>query len=312
MAETSFPIVEQPLSAEQWKSVTLGMGDGVLDEGGAPYRPRQWSNTDNSVQVSVSTATGYASAIVQGFFHKIDAPVTLQIPAVTTRTTYYVALQYDPAREAMPVQLGVFTSLDDSGGKFYLVLYRIVRMPNQLLTDAEFSDSYPRVAPTGMVYESAFLPDPDSVLYGSVFFVHAENDLVMAKSPSGASDNSRSWVSLLNSGWDEWGDTSAYVYPGHGARRAIQRNGSSRRLRGRIARVTGEPFNTQNPVGYLMASLAPADRPKHTQAFVTACSGVSSPGYARVEVSASSGEVRAWVAQQSSWISLDGIVFDTN
>ena len=38
MAEESFPVVEQPMSADQWQSVTLGIGNGILDEGGFPYK----------------------------------------------------------------------------------------------------------------------------------------------------------------------------------------------------------------------------------------------------------------------------------
>lgn len=37
-AQVSFPKVNAPLTAEEWASVTLGIGNGTLDEGSGNYR----------------------------------------------------------------------------------------------------------------------------------------------------------------------------------------------------------------------------------------------------------------------------------
>src|SRR5699024_9148291 len=171
MTETSFPVVEEPLTADQWSAVTLGIGSGILDTGGGPYFLANFSNVSNTVDVTVSQ-DGYAQAIVAGFYHKMDADVTLSIPAVSSPTTYHIALQYDPLRAARPVQLGAFTGLDRTQGKQYVVLHEIDREPDQLLTEATRRWVRPRVVPTIMVSRPRELPPASSVLWGTVGICH--------------------------------------------------------------------------------------------------------------------------------------------
>ena len=98
MVESSFPMRNTPMSDEEWKLVTLGVGSGVLNEGGDPYRLTNINNATNQVTVNVSTQTGLAQAIVAGFYHRLDAPVVLDVPAVTKATTYWIVLEYSPDR----------------------------------------------------------------------------------------------------------------------------------------------------------------------------------------------------------------------
>lgn len=319
MAETSFPVLDQPLTDKQWSSVTKGIGDGVLDDGGNPYRLESLSNAQNTGVIRVDRGNGdnggpgYAHAILSGFYHKIDADLTVSLPAVTSTTTFYIALQYDPTRSTMPVKLVVVKSLDYSGGKTYCVLHTVRRQANQLLTDAVRTAHKPKVAPTIVVDTEDLLPPVDHVLWGTLAVaVHPTFQMFRAGVDTQGDDaGSLKWYSLTDPNWIVLGDTSTYRWPGHGARRAIQKIGRTRKLRGRLERVSGENFNTGNTTGYLMMSLGGDDVPANTQAFITTCQGTSSPGYARVEVSATSGEVRAYVAQNTGWVSLDGIVFDT-
>ncbi|MCW1250722.1 hypothetical protein ODZ83_11190, partial [Acaricomes phytoseiuli] len=95
------------------------------------------SDETNQATIHADTMTGYAHAILRGFYHRIDAPVLLDLPPVAATTTYTIALQYDPTRAQAPVKLGVFTSVDQSGGKAYIVLHTVTRQPSQLLTQAE-------------------------------------------------------------------------------------------------------------------------------------------------------------------------------
>ncbi|MCW1250718.1 hypothetical protein ODZ83_11170, partial [Acaricomes phytoseiuli] len=85
--EESYPVLEKPLTDHQWKSVTLGIGDGILDEGGNPYRVTV-SDETNQATIHADTMTGYAHAILRGFYHRIDAPVLLDLPPVAATTTY--------------------------------------------------------------------------------------------------------------------------------------------------------------------------------------------------------------------------------
>ena len=66
-SEYSYPVVNQPLNDEMWQYITLAMGDGVLDEGGYPYRLRGRENVNNTLRISVSTVTNTAQAVLRGF-----------------------------------------------------------------------------------------------------------------------------------------------------------------------------------------------------------------------------------------------------
>lgn len=170
MAETSFPVLEKPLSDVQWKTVARAFGTGVMDEGGNPYNLTNLSNINNTATIAVDTRVGYNHAVVSGFYHKMDTPVTVSLPAVSSTTTYYVALRYDPTDKAMPVKLVAVTSLDTSGGKEYLVLWEVTRNANQLLTDSARVKKRPIISPTLVVDTPSALPAATSVLWGTRAF----------------------------------------------------------------------------------------------------------------------------------------------
>lgn len=167
MTETSFPVLEKPLNDQQWKSVTLGIGDGVFDEGGNPYNLVSKNNVNNTAVITVDSKKGYSHAILKGFYHKIDQNMPVTIPAVSSTTTFYITLVYDPLNKAMPVTLQVLTTLDRTSGKEYLVLWSVKRQANQLLTDAEFSKFRQTIVPKIQVDYAENLPDPKSVLFGT-------------------------------------------------------------------------------------------------------------------------------------------------
>ncbi|WP_346843729.1 hypothetical protein [uncultured Rothia sp.] len=167
MTEYSFPVLEKPMNDQQWKSVTLGIGDGVFDEGGNPYNLINKNNATNTVTITVDSKKGYAHAILKGFYHKIDSDMTVSVPAVTSNTTFYIALVYDPFNANFPVVLKVITSLDRTSGKEYLILWKVERKPNQLLTDAIFTKFRQTIAPSIQVDDADSLPDSNSVLFGT-------------------------------------------------------------------------------------------------------------------------------------------------
>ena len=308
MAEESFPVVEQPMSAEQWRSVTLGIGSGVLDEGGAPYRLVNVSNANNTVTVAVDSITGYAHAILRGFYHKIDANVTLSVPAVTAKTTYYVALQYDPERTA-PVVLDVFTSLDRSGGKDYLVLHEIVRDPNQLLTDAARTKVDTKVTPTVTVDTYDALPDPGSVLYSTLAVVRLPSEKIYQS--RGTTD--RVWTLLIDTEatlpfqWNDRGSTGTYTSPVAGGHvRSVGRRGRERVLRGRVSLASGNNFQPGNVYQPFSGVLDAEDRPSRVESFICGVNGASTLGFARVEIG-TDGTLQAYVSKPSTWIDFGNV-----
>ena len=302
MAEESFPMRDAPMTDEQWKQVTLGIGTGVLNEGGDPYRLTNINNATNQVTVNVSTTTGLAQAIVAGFYHRIDAPVVLDVPAVTSATTYWIVLEYSPLRlesSEPPVQLKVVTGStpDTSSGRQYLVLHKFYRRPNELLTDANYRAVKPRVAPLLQVRDTSELPEPETVIRGTVAVVHGDYpDLKIAKADPG---QSVAWVSILSGTWQTVGDrTHTTNFPG--APKQFKRVGNTRYLRGQFYRATEGPYTTSG-LGYLVATLGDADLPKQGMRFpvtpVIHGSGNIADADAYIVISAMNNEVRLYLTR---------------
>lgn len=167
MTEISFPRSEEQVNQDQWKSITLGIGDGVMDERGNPYNLVKLDNVTNTGVIAVDTVTGYNHAILKGYYHKMDAPITVSFPPVASDTTYNVALVYDPLNQAMPVSLKVLTSMPRTSGKEYLLLWQVTRKSNQLLTDATPKKFRPTISPVIQADYPENLPPYDSQLFGT-------------------------------------------------------------------------------------------------------------------------------------------------
>ncbi|MFW0112106.1 hypothetical protein [Rothia sp. CCM 9416] len=202
MAETSFPILEEPLSDVQWKSVARGFGTGVLDEGGNPYRLTGLNNVNNTGVIATDSKTRFNHAVVSGFYHKMDSPITVSLPAVSHKTTYWIVLMYDPVNKAMPVRLSVVTSLDATGGKEYLVLWKVTRQPNQLLTDSTRVKQRPIISPTIVVDSRESLPAPSTVLWGTRAFIQQTNVEVRASYTSWVTISPHRVELSQPSGWE--------------------------------------------------------------------------------------------------------------
>lgn len=247
--EYSYPVVDQPMSDEQWQYVTLGIGNGVLDEGGRPYwlklnESEANTNSTNTMLLTVSTVTDTAQASLRGFYHRLMADKVLSFPGVTSETTYYVALQYDPLghkEPTGPISVQVFTTLDYTRGKHYLELWRLTRKPNQLLTDATIERVRPRVAPTQVVASHDQLPDASKCLWGSLFVVHETAETVMAVGSTEDAGGPTRWLNLTSPEWVE-STSGAFPWAGHGEKPAWRTVGDRVELRGRVKRQNGSTF----------------------------------------------------------------------
>ena len=300
MTEESFPMRDEPMTDEQWKQVTLGIGNGVLNEGGDPYRLTNINNATNQVTVNVSTTTGLAQAIVAGFYHRIDAPVVLDIPAVTKATNYWIVLEYSPLRlesSEPPVQLKVVKDgLDFSQGKQYLTLHRFYRRPNELLTDANYRAVKPRVAPLLQVRDFSELPEPGEVLRGTVAVVHGDfPDIKIAKADPG---NPVAWVSILSGKWETLSDHANTVSLAT-APKQIKRVGTTRTMRGQFYRP--DRAYTTSGAGYIVCTLRDADLPKQGMRFpvvpVNHGTGNGQDADAYVTVSTLNNEMRLYLTR---------------
>lgn len=310
--EESFPVVGQPMNDAQWQAVTLGLGSGILDQGGQPYWLRlngseSNTNSTNTMLLTVSRTTNIAQAALRGFYHRLLADMPLSFPGVTSDTTYYVILQYDPAGHQTPggpITVKVMTALDTTGGKFNVLLWTVARKPNQLLTDAVVKTFRPKISPRITVDTVDALPDPSIYLWGTQAFVTADDSTFRAWGSSEATGGPTQWRPVSDPDWVEYGDTPTYKWPGHGVRRAIKRVGKRRELKGRIMPVDGSSMATSS-VGYLVWTIAPGDKPAYASVLPVAGSGSTSPALGKVTIE--NDEVRLYPTQNMAWLDLASI-----
>lgn len=182
-AEHSFPVVGQGVSADMYQQMSLAQGDGILitDDSEYSYRLEGMpggaaeTNSTNRMVLKVSQNTGRSEAILRGFYHVLYQDMQIELPPVTTTTTYIIALTYDPRREeepAGPIRVEVHQNdLPRTHGRKHIVLRTVHREPNQLLTEATLGRGRQNISPTITVVTEADLPDPTDVLYGTIAVV---------------------------------------------------------------------------------------------------------------------------------------------
>lgn len=195
--EESFPVVNKPLTGEQWSSVTTAFGNGTIDEGTGDYRVTL-DNASNTVSVDPPSPTTFAHATVGGYYHRVYDRVTLPCPPVTTTTTYILAIVLDPLRQATePVKLELFKApIVYSGGRKYVVLAEITRRPNELLSQATVKMKKPSIAPTITVQDVAGLPDAKTQPFGTMAYVNSERSLYRRSAVGGSGEV---WARIIGS-----------------------------------------------------------------------------------------------------------------
>ncbi|WGH87100.1 hypothetical protein [Auritidibacter ignavus] len=181
--ERSFPVVGQGIDSRQYQQMSRAAGTGVFvqsEPGSAqsPYRlvgmpgGDSETNAKNQMMLRTSNATGRSEAAIEGFFHTQLEDMPVSFPPVTTPTTYYLALTYDPRREeeeAGPISVEVHANkLPTTHGRKHIVLYTIRRSPNQLLSDATITQTRPWLGHVINVWSYQMLPDPERTEYGTL------------------------------------------------------------------------------------------------------------------------------------------------
>src|SRR5690625_664820 len=184
--EHSFPVVGQGVSADMYQQMSLAQGDGILitDDSEYSYRLERMpggaaeTNSTNRMVLKVSQNTGRSEAILRGFYHVLYQDMQIELPPVTTTTTYIIALTYDPRREeepAGPIRVEVHQNdLPRTHGRKHIVLHTVRREPNQLLTEAVIGRGRQYISPTITVVSEADLPEPTDVLYGTIAIVRSQ------------------------------------------------------------------------------------------------------------------------------------------
>ena len=315
--EFSYPVVDQAVSTEMWSRINRNVGNGILAAGGRPFWLRNINNATNTAVVSVSTWTGENAAVMHGFYYAATSDIEVSLPMPSSGTaTYYICLTYDPRKESDaegPIALEVYTGTPPTSfGREHIVLWVVRRAANQLLSDATVEQVRPFVGGVITVNYASQLPDPNSVLFGTIGISRLENAVYYShtKGEDEEGSSNSEWVNLLD---PEWGDqilNQGYEWQGFGRPPGTKLVGNRVEVRGTVRRVSG-PFDTgQNSGnGYRVMYLPSGRRPLGSRYFVCATSNSNSPGIARVTIDPD-GAVYVRVSQTCAWVSLDGIQFD--
>lgn len=319
--------VEDDSVQQSWPRLDRGLSDvqdmqrfqnmhGIFDDGGHPYNlvPHATdaeTNQANTLFLTTSTVTGAAGATLRGAFHRLRADLELEFPAVSSATTYYVVVEYDPVRAADggdPLEAKVVTSLNRSQGKDYIVLWEVDRKPSQLLSDATIRRVRPRSVGVIYVWEESHKPDPSQQLWGALCVVGSTGAIYRSTTvdEAGGDSGERAWVPLTNVSLTQ--NNQSYEYVGHGARIGSTRIGQLVILEGRVSRTGGQAFSGSSTNGYLLHLLPSNHRPPTERRFIASGAGLTNNRRVAVSVYPD-GEVRAFPEVTTDWVSIDGCVF---
>ena len=216
--EHSFPVVGQGVTSEMYQQMSLAQGDGVLitDDSENSYRLENMpggpteTNQRNQMLLKVSTNTGRSEAILRGFYHVLYKDMVIDLPPVTTATTYIIALTYDPRREEEPtgpIRVEVHqNTLPRTHGRKHIVLRTVHRLPNQLLSEAAHGRGRQYVSPTITVVSEADLPEPTDVLYGTIAIVRSQTSgggVVPGTGQIFEARGTHGWHNMLIGEWED-------------------------------------------------------------------------------------------------------------
>lgn len=320
--EFSYPAVGQAVDDEMWRFITLALGSGILDEGGRPYWLRKLgsdseTNQANQMRLTVSTTLDNAQALLGGFYHRLLQDMRLDFPMPLSETTYYVVLELNPLKASSPegpISVRVYPNeLNTESGRQHLVMWKVIRKPNQLLTEATITNMRPKLTPTLQVDVREELPEPQSVLWGTLAIISTGYQGAEIVRAGGTDPNGGPsvWVSLTHPSFTDPGDTATFVWAGHGARRGkrVLTDGTVE-FRGRIAKSDGKDFfaGGNNGQGYQVYHLPPEEAPVNTQRVITPASGYTNAALV-VIATYPDGRVVAFPMSDTPWVSLDGVRF---
>lgn len=235
--EYSFPVVGQGINSREYQLMSLGQANGIIhgdngevntspgSTGWRYYLDRHSSEAETNQRNSLILRAGTsAEAIVEGFYHRLTEDMEISFPPVTHRTVYHLCITFDPEKEAEPqgpVSIETYASEPpSSGNRVHLLLYKVERHPNQLLTEATITRYRPYTAGLLSVQNRNQLPDPAQYPAGTLVVPSAEGHGVYVRQNGGLkwldvlghlSEKPGPWKNmLLSSNALDWSGTAKY------------------------------------------------------------------------------------------------------
>lgn len=307
-AQYSYPVSNQGITQEQFRTMMRAAGSGTFvqhDDTGAQVSYRltghgtdSETNQRNTLILKPATTTGRAETAYHGFFHVLTEAMEVPFPAVTSPTTYHVCVTYDPRLfKTTPLKIEVYPGTPPtSNGRDSIVLFKVTREPNQLLSQATISQVNPWLGHVINVWYYDHLPEPTSVEYGT---------MAVVINPGGTPEMYTNrgvwgWRKFTNTG--EWQNLNLIGAWGHYDLHPAQYRvtASGLQFRGRAQNNGVSTLTTRFTVW-------PADvRPSRSFQQRVTLNPVSSEGLLAIE---NNGDIRlAWTNSSNlNWIFLDGI-----
>ena len=181
--EYSYPVSNQGITQTQFRNMMRGLGKGTLtyhdrDTAQSAYRLNRHAsdaetNQRNTLILQPAYRSGQAETTSNGFFHVLTEPMEIPLPAVTSTTTYYVCVTYDPRKfKTDPLKIEVYPGTPPtSEGRDHVVLFTVKRKPNQLLSQATIGRVNQWLGHVINAWSYKELPDPWDVEYGTLAVV---------------------------------------------------------------------------------------------------------------------------------------------
>lgn len=310
--EYSYPVASQGITQEQFRTMMRAAGSGTFvqhddTEAQVSYRlsghgSDSETNQRNTLILRPAPTTGRAETAYHGFFHVLTEDMELPFPAVTSGTTYHVCVTYDPRLfKTTPLKIEVYPGTPPTtSGRDSIVLFKVRREPNQLLSQATITKVNPWLGHVINVWTHDHLPEPTSVEYGTLAVVI--NPGMSRGKALYTNRGIHGWEPLLHHPWVERTPANGWTrYDSDHAPLRLQRVGNRVYLSGFLRKGNSrQVFQTSQALA-----------PRYDQEF-TVNTGPVAGGHTRTgRITVRSNN---WVElvngfSEASWIQLDGISY---
>src|SRR5690625_2751117 len=181
--EYSYPIANQGITQTQFRNMMRALGKGTITQHDSdtaqssyrlvPHASDAETNQRNTLLLRPAPSFNQAETASNGFFHVLTEAMELPFPSVTSKTTYYVCVTYDPRKfKTDPLKIEVYPGTPPtSEGRDHVVLFTVTRSPNQLLSQATIGRVNQWLGHVINAWSYNELPDPTHVEYGTLAVV---------------------------------------------------------------------------------------------------------------------------------------------
>ena len=303
--EVSFPVAQQGMDTTMWQQLFRDLS-GVIDTGGDPYKLTSSDSPGSGTVTIHPDVREPAQARLSGYAHRLPTAKTFTVPAVTSATTFTIALQYDPTkhkRPGGPIILGLFQgALDRTQDKEYLVLHTSTRQPSTVVSQMTWRKVRQTLRPQILVGTKDDLPDyRDGMLWGTEARTLNTGEVFQFRGNKAGG----SWRNLSNPDWTNITLSGSYAAQG-GVPPQYRIVQGRIELRGTLRKSSGNLPTSQETWGWISGLMM------GYRYFVSAGSGGSPVRIDTAQGSSGATDNFRIVAPTAgiTWASVDGISFE--